>query len=59
MRLLTPDESHRACWGGPPEADPTDDPLVVPWNCPYILPELAAEVPHRLPAGWRSTPATP
>lgn len=44
MRILTPDESRRARWGGPEAEVPTGDPLVVPWRCRYILPELAAEV---------------
>ena len=44
MRLLTSDESRRARWGGPEAEVPTGDPLVVPWRCRYILPELAAEV---------------
>lgn len=43
MRALTAKEIHRACWGGPPVAVPTDDPIVVPWRCTYVLPELAAE----------------
>ena len=43
MRALTPKEIHRACWGGPPVAVPADDPIVVPWRCVYLLPELAAE----------------
>jgi glycosyltransferase involved in cell wall biosynthesis len=44
MRVLTRDESRRARWGGPPAEVPTNDPLVVPWRCRYLLPELAAEV---------------
>jgi glycosyltransferase involved in cell wall biosynthesis len=44
MRILTPDESRRARWGGPEAEVPAGDPLVVPWRCRYILPELAAEV---------------
>src|SRR5664279_1039865 len=44
MRALTPNESHRARWGGPPVEIPYDDPIIVPWRCTYILPELAAEV---------------
>jgi len=44
MRALTPNESHRARWGGPPVEIPDDDPIIVPWRCTYILPELAAEV---------------
>ncbi len=44
MRSLSPREIHRACWGGPPVVIPTDDPIVVPWRCTYVLPELAAEV---------------
>jgi glycosyltransferase involved in cell wall biosynthesis len=44
MRMLTPDESRRARWGGPEADVPAGDPLVVPWRCRYILPELAAEV---------------
>ncbi len=43
MRLLSRPEIHRACWGGPPVTIPTDDDTIVPWNCTYILPELAAE----------------
>lgn len=44
MRALTPKEVHRACWGGPPVPIPTDDPILLPWRCTYVLPELAAEV---------------
>jgi len=44
MRALTPPECRRACWGGPPVTIPTADPIIVPWHCTYILPELAAEV---------------
>lgn len=44
IRELTPPEAERACWGGPPVDVPTDDPIVVPWRCTYLLPELAAEV---------------
>ena len=44
MRALTPKEVHRACWGGPAVDVPSDDPILVPWRCTYILPELAAEV---------------
>ncbi len=43
MRILTPDESRRARWGGPEADMPEADPLLVPWRCRYILPELAAE----------------
>jgi len=43
MRALTAAEVHRACWGGPAVTIPIDDPILVPWNCTYILPELAAE----------------
>jgi hypothetical protein len=44
MRVLTEDEGRRARWGGAEAEVPTDDPLLVPWQCQYILPELAAEV---------------
>jgi glycosyltransferase involved in cell wall biosynthesis len=44
MRVLTDDEGRRARWGGPEADVPTGDPLLVPWRCRYILPELAAEV---------------
>ena len=44
VRALTAPEAHRAFWGGPPVDVPTDDPIVVPWHCTYLLPELAAEV---------------
>ncbi|SDP04566.1 Glycosyl transferases group 1 [Nakamurella panacisegetis] len=44
MRQLTPKEVHRACWGGPAVTVPDDGPVLVPWHCTYILPELAAEV---------------
>ena len=44
MRELTPEEAHRACWGGAPVTIPQDDPTIIPWQCAYILPELAAEV---------------
>ncbi len=44
MRVLTPDEGRRARFGGDEADVPADDPLLVPWQCRYILPELAAEV---------------
>jgi glycosyltransferase involved in cell wall biosynthesis len=44
IRALTPAESDRARHGGPPVAVPVADPIVVPWRCTYLLPELAAEV---------------
>jgi glycosyltransferase involved in cell wall biosynthesis len=44
MRLLSPDEQHRALHGGPPVDAPEVDTVVVPWRSTYILPELAAEV---------------
>ncbi len=44
IRALSPQQAHRAFWGGPPVPGPTDDPIVVPWRCTYLLPELAAEV---------------
>ena len=44
MRALSPAECRRACWGGPPVTVPIDDPIIVPWQCTYVLPELAAEV---------------
>ncbi|WP_029138216.1 glycosyltransferase family 4 protein [Nakamurella lactea] len=44
MRALSAAEAHRAFWGGPPVTIPENDPLVVPWGCRYLLPELAAEV---------------
>lgn len=43
MRALTPREIRRACWGGPAVPVPSDDPILVPWQCTYLLPELAAE----------------
>lgn len=44
IRALTPAEARRAFWGGPAVPVPIDDPIVVPWRCTYLLPELAAEV---------------
>lgn len=44
MRVLTDDEGRRARWGGAEADVPVGDPLLVPWRCRYILPELAAEV---------------
>lgn len=44
MRALTEDEGRRARWGGAEAEVPIGDPLLVPWQCRYILPELAAEV---------------
>lgn len=44
LRALTSAEARRAFWGGPPVTVPTDDPIVVPWRCAYLLPELAAEM---------------
>ena len=44
IRALSGAEARRACWGGPAVPVPTDDAVVVPWNCTYVLPELAAEV---------------
>ncbi len=44
VRALSPAEARRAFWGGPAVDVPTDDPIVVPWKCSYLLPELAAEV---------------
>ncbi|MET3806932.1 glycosyltransferase involved in cell wall biosynthesis [Nakamurella sp. UYEF19] len=44
VRALTPPEARRAFWGGPPVDVPNDDPIIVPWGCTYLLPELAAEV---------------
>ena len=49
MRLLSPDEQHRALHGGPAVDTPEVDTVVVPWRCTYILPELAAEVAPRRP----------
>lgn len=43
MRKLTPPESRRTCWGGPAVDVPTNDSLIIPWNCTYLLPELAAD----------------
>ena len=43
LRALSAGEAKRACWGGPPVPIP-DGPVVVPWRCTYVLPELAAEV---------------
>ncbi len=54
MRVLTPVEGRRACWGGPEVEVPEGDPLMVPWRCRYILPELAAEVVR---AGYLQTMA--
>jgi glycosyltransferase involved in cell wall biosynthesis len=44
MRALSPGEAHRACWGGPAVSAPVDDPIIVPWRCTYLLPELALEI---------------
>ena len=44
IRALTPAEARRAYWGGPPVRIPTDDSVIVPWKCTYVLPELAAEI---------------
>ena len=44
LRALSGPEAKRACWGGPPVPIPDGDPVVVPWQCTYVLPELAAEV---------------
>lgn len=44
MRVLTADEGRRARLGGEEADVPSGDPLLVPWQCRYILPELAAEV---------------
>jgi glycosyltransferase involved in cell wall biosynthesis len=44
MRALSPGEAHRACWGGPAVSAPVDDPIIVPWRCTYLLPELAIEI---------------
>ena len=44
LRALSPAEAHRACWGGPPATVPVDDPIIVPWHCTYLLPELAIEM---------------
>lgn len=54
MRVLTPDEGRRARFGGDEAEVPTGDPLLVPWQCRYILPELAAEVVR---AGYLQTMA--
>jgi len=43
LRALTPAEVRRACWGGPPVAEPEAGPILVPVNCTYLLPELATE----------------
>jgi len=43
LRALTPAEVRRACWGGPPVAEPEAGPILVPINCTYLLPELATE----------------
>lgn len=44
IRALSIAEARRACWGGPAVPIPAGDAVVVPWNCTYVLPELAAEV---------------
>lgn len=44
IRALTAAEARRAYWGGPPVPVPVDDPVIVPWRCTYLLPELAAEI---------------
>ncbi len=43
LRRLTPPEIRRACWGGPEVSDPAPGPIIVPFNCTYLLPELATE----------------
>lgn len=44
MRLLTAPEARRAFWGGPAVPVPGDDPVLVPWNCTVVVPELSADV---------------
>ena len=44
LRALSPAEAHRACWGGPAVSPPADDPIIVPWHCTYLLPELALDI---------------
>ena len=44
IRALSIPEARRACWGGPAVPIPAGDAVIVPWNCTYLLPELAAEV---------------
>ncbi len=43
LRLLTPREIRRACWGGPEVSNPEQGPIIVPFNCTFLLPELATE----------------
>lgn len=44
LRRLTPPEIRRACWGGPEVTEPEPGPIIVPFNCTYLLPELATEI---------------
>ena len=49
LRLLTPAEHARMTGEPPPAGDPCAAPLttiVVPWNCTYLVPELAADPPR-------------